>query len=279
VVNITAAHRLFELSEQMNARSEQSRASQFDDEALVALKNVQPLHEILQPLIDKVCDGLSKMGKIVGGATLPKDAGPENLAMFIETKHSCEVNVLMPMEDISKVLNATRGLLKEMYDHQAAELVRLSELLVAFKQKYGSNLERILQLEANATVLAQRSSAVLSATRDLRRQITDAEAAYFKDLQRYETSCCKWESNVDQLQKDAFSSCDAMSAGAIESGDVQCLVDLPPPKVEVCQKLLRGEGQLLKRLEKQVRESTDALDRLSKMISGDSSDAARPKLQ
>ena len=279
VVNITATHCLYETSEQMKAKSEQNHASQFDDKALEALENVQPLHEILQPLIDKVCDGLSKMGKIVGGATLPKDAGPENLAVFLETQHSCEVNVLMPMEEISKVLNARRELLKEMYDHQAAELIRLSELLVAFKHVYGSNLERVLQLEANASILANRSSAVLIATRDLRPQITDAEAAYFKDLQRYETSCSKWEGTVDQLQKDAFSSCDAMSAGAIENGDVQCLVDLPPQKIEICQKLLRGEGQLLKKLEKNVRESSDTVDQLSKMISGHSSDSARLKLQ
>jgi hypothetical protein len=279
VVNITATHCLHEASEQMKAKSEQTHTSQFDDKALEALKSVQPLHEILQPLIDKVCDGLSKMGKIVGGATLPKDAGPENLAVFLETQHSCEVNVLMPMEEISKVLNARRELLKEMYDHQAAELVRLSELLVAFKQKYGSNLERVQQLESSASILAQRSSAVLTATRDLRPQITDAEAAYFKDLQRYETSCSKWEGTVDQLQKDAFSSCDAMSAGAIENGDVHCLVDLPPQKVEVCHNLLRGEGQMLKKLEQKIRDSSDSVEQLSKIMSGLSTDAARLKLQ
>lgn len=279
VVNITETHCLHEISEQMKAKSEQSRASQIDDEALEALKSVQPLHNLLQPLFDKVCDGLSKMGKIVGGATLPKDAGPENLAVFLETQHSCEVNVLMPMEEISKVLNARRDLLQEMHDHQAAELVRLSELLVASKQTYVSNLDRVLQLEASASILAQRSSAVLTATRDLRPQITDAEKAYFKDLQRYETSCSKWEGTADQLRRDATSSCDAMSAGAIENGDVHCIVDLRPEKVELCHNLLKGEGQLLKKLEREVKESNDALKQLSKAISGLPIDSTRHKLQ
>ena len=255
VVNITTTLCLHEASEQMKAKFEQTHASQFDDKALEARKSVLPLHEMLQPLIDKVCDGLSKMGKIVGGATLPKDAGPENLAVFLETQHSCEVNVLMPMEEILKVLNARRELLKKMYDRQATKLLRLSELLVLFKQKYGSNLERVQQLESNALILAQRSLAVLTATRDLRPQITDAEAAYFKDLQRYKTSCSKWEGTVDQLQKDTFSSCDAMSVVAIENGDVHCLVDLPPQKIEVCHNLLRGEGQMLKKLEQKIRDS------------------------
>jgi len=281
VVNITATQCLHETSEQMNAKSEQLDASDAskDDEALQVLKRVQPLPELLQPLVDKVSNGLSKMGKIVGGATLPKDAGPENLAIFLETQHSCEVNVLMPMEEMSKILSARRELLREMYNHQAAELGRLTALLDEFKVRYESNLKRVVELESNASVLAERSSAVLTATRELRPQITNAEAAYFKDLQRYETSCNKWEGTVDQIQQDATTSCDAMSSGAIENGDVRCLVDLPPKKIEVSHKLLRGEKLLLQQLEKRVKESSAVVEKLSKTISGlDSVDAARLRL-
>jgi lysozyme family protein len=171
----------------------------------------------------------------------------------------------MPMEEISKLLGARRELLKEMFNHQAAELKRLSDMLVAFKQNYDANLERVVHLEANASILAKRSSAVLTATRDLCPQITDAEAAYFKELQRYETSCSKWQGTVEQIKKDASSSCDAMSAGAIENGDVQCLVDSNPQNIQVCQKLLRGEGQMLKSLEKKVKESSNEVDQLLKL--------------
>ncbi|KAL7538311.1 hypothetical protein ACHAXR_008460 [Thalassiosira sp. AJA248-18] len=279
VVNITATQCLHETSEQMLEKSKELDAYDGDDEALEILKRVKPLHELLQPLIDKVCDGLSKMGKIVGGATLPKDAGPENLAVFLDTQHSCEVNVLMPMEEMSKILSARRELLKEMYDHQAAELVRLTALLSEFKQKYESNLKRVVELESKASVLAERSSAVLTATRELRPQITDAEAAYFKDLHRYETSCNKWDNQISELKKDASSSCDAMSAGAIENGDARCLVDLPPQKIEVCHKLLSGERQMLKELDQKVKESSAVVEQLSKTISGlDSADAARLRL-
>lgn len=277
IVNVTAAHCLHRTSEQMMAKSVPSHAShdasQVDDKALEALKIVKPLHEILHPMVTKVCDGISKLGKIVGGATLPKDAGPENIAVFLDTQHSCEVNVLMPMEEMSKVLSARRELLKEMYDHQSVELVRLSELLTALKQKNESNHEHVLKLETNASILAKRSSAVLTATRDLRPQITDAEAEYFKELQRYETSCRKWEGTVDQIQKDASSSCDIMSAGAIENGDVLCLVDLPPAKIEYCQKLLRGEGKMLHQIEKDVKKSSEAVEQLSKIVSGFPADA------
>lgn len=265
IVNVTAARCLHETSELMEAKSEQNHTVQYDDKAMEALQNVQPLYEGLQPLVSKICDGLSKMGKIVGGATLPKDTGPENLAVFLDTQHSCEINVIMPMAEISKVLGARRELLKEMYNHQAAELKRLSDILFAFKQKYDANLERVVHLEANASILAKRSSAVLTATRDLSPQITDAEAAYFKELQRYETSCSKWQGTVEKIKKDASSFCDAMSAGTIENSDVQCLVDSHPQNIKVCHKLLRGEGQMLKSLEKKVKESSNEVERLLKM--------------
>ena len=277
VVNITAAQCLYETSEQMKIRAEQLDATiDTDDKALEILKRVMPLHELLQPLIDKVCDGLSKMGKIVGGATLPKDAGPENLAVFLDTQNSCESNILMPMEEMSRIISTRRELLTEMYNHQSAELVRLAALLDEFKKKYEANKKRVAALEVKASVLTERSSAVLTATRELQPTVTDAEVAYFKDLKRYETSCNKWEGTVDQLEKDITKSCDAMSAGAIENGDVSCLVELPPEKIEVCHKLLRGEAQMLKKIEQKVKGASDTVEEISKIISGlDSEDAAR----
>lgn len=250
----------------MRLQSEHSHYLDNVDTAFRALENLRPLNEILQPLFDRVCDGLSKMGKIVGGHTLPKDAAPENLALFLETQHSCKVNVLVPMEEMSKVLGTRRELLKEMYEHQAAELARVSALLDEYSEKYSTHVDRVAALELSASTLAKRSSALLTATRELRPQITDAEAAYFKDLQRYETSCNKWQDTVDRLHNDATSSCDALSFEAIESGDVQCLIDLPPPKVEVCHKLLRSEAQMLKKLEQKIEVSRDAVEKLSAIV-------------
>ena len=75
-INVTAAQCLHETSEQMKAQAEQrlDASDDVDRTALEVLKKVKPLPELLQPLVDEVCDGLSKMGKIVGGATLPQDA-------------------------------------------------------------------------------------------------------------------------------------------------------------------------------------------------------------
>ena len=219
------------------------------------------------------------MGKIVGGATLPKDAGPENVAVFLDTQYSCEVNVLVPMEEMSKILAARRALLKGMYDHQAAELARLSSLLEAFKEKHQANLTRVAALETNAAALATRSSAVLLAARDLRPRITEAEARYFRELRRYEAGCDRWEGTVDGLRATAAAACDALSAGAVARGDVRCRAALPPRKVEHCHRLLRGEGQILKKLERRVQASGAVVERLSKALSGlDSAEAAQLRL-
>ena len=273
VVNITAAKYLHESSELMKAKSEQFDASDGDDAALGVLKTVKPLHELLQPLVDKVSAGLSKMGKIVGGSTFPKDTGPEILSIFLETQRSCEMNVVTPIEEMSMILHSRRDLLTEMYDHQVAEVERLTKLLEEFKRTHESNATRVKELELNASTLAERSSAVLIASRSLHPHVTDAEAAYFKDLQRYDSTCKKWDEKVSQLKRDATSSCHAMSAGAIQKGDVRCLVDLPPEKIDVCHKMLRGEAQLLKQLEQKVKKSSDVVEELSKAMSkGETSD-------
>jgi hypothetical protein len=279
VINVTATQYLHESSELMKAKSEQLSASDGDDAALQVLKTVKPLHELLQPLVSDVSNGLSKMGKIVGGSTLPKDAGPEILSIFLETQRSCEVNVVTPIEQMSKILHSRRDLLKEMHDHQAAELERLTKLLDEFKEKHESNVKRVKELEATASKLAERSSAVLTASRSLHPHLTDAEAAYFKDLKRYESTCKKWDEKVSQLKKDATSSCDAMSAGAIQNGEVRCLVDLPPGKIDICHKMLRGEAQLLKTLEQKVKDSSVIVEKISKSLSkGEAADAARLRL-
>ena len=65
VVNITATQCLSKTSEQMKVKSERFDAINGDQKALEVLKRVKPLPELLQPLIDKVCNGMSKIGNIV----------------------------------------------------------------------------------------------------------------------------------------------------------------------------------------------------------------------
>ncbi|KAL7552129.1 hypothetical protein ACHAWF_015352 [Thalassiosira exigua] len=267
----------------VKAKSERRPASSVEDnEALEVLRRVQHLSKLLPPPIDWICKDLPKMGKIVGGATLPRDAGPEDLAVVLETRRSCEEDVLAPMEEAAAILDARRDLLREMHDRQRSELARLTGLLDEVRKRRDASARRAAELEAGASALASRSAAVLAAVRELRPRITDAEAAYFKDLRGYEASVSKWEGAARRAGEDATAFREAVEAAAgVEGGggDARCLVDLPPEKEKVVRNLLRGEGQILKNLDRKVAECEKVVERLSKVVAGvESEEAARLRL-
>lgn len=271
VINITKTQCIHEASLQMEAKMDQLLAIK-DNSTPDILKNVKPLTELLQPLTDNVCGGLSKMGKIVGGSTKAKDVGPENLAIFLATQKSCGQDIVLPMEEISRVINGRKDLMQEMHESQYAELQRLDNLIEELKSKYESNRKKVAELETESAMLVSRSSAVLTAARDLRPQLTDAETQYFKDLERTEIKCNQWEEQVKQISNDADATCKAMSAGAIESGEVHCLVNLPDDKIDLCVQMLHGEKQLLKNAEHKINTAADTLGQFS------STDAARIRM-
>lgn len=258
VVNITTLQCIHEASLQMETRMERSSQSTPD-----VLKNVKPLYELLQPLTDKLCKGLDNLGKIVGGNTKPKDVGPEDLAVFLETKRSCGQNIILPMEEMSIIIKSRKDFMVQLSESQSVELQRLTKLIDELKTKHESNRRKVAELEAESAILTSRSSAVLTATLDLRPHITDAEVEYFRDLKRYESSCNKWEEQVKQITNNADSMCKAMSDGAIESGEICCLADLSRDKMEMCVKMLKGEKEMMKKTEHRINQSTSTLNQLS----------------
>ena len=234
-----------------------------DESTPDVLRNVKPLYELLQPLTDKLCNGLDKLGKIVGSNTKPKDVGPEDLAIFLETKRSCGQNIIIPMEEMSIIMKSRKDFMKQLNESQSVELQHLTKLIDALKTKHESNRKKVAELEAESAILASRSSAVLTASRDLRPQITDAEVEYFRDLKRFESSCNKWEEQVKQITNNADSMCKVLSDSAIESGEVCCLADLSADKMEMCVKMLKGEKEMMKKTEHRINQSTTALNQLS----------------
>ena len=104
--------------------------------------------------------------------------------------------------------------------------------------------------ESNATLLAQRSGALLQASQDLRPSITDAEHEYFQLLKRVRAKCEKWEDSIGELQETSRALCDAMV-----SGRASIDVDLTPSDVEHCRALLRGEEEALHASGEYVRQT------------------------
>ncbi len=173
-----SAQCLQKTSEQMKAKSEQLDVAGGDQRSLEVLQRVKPLPELLRPLVDKVCEGLSKMGKI-----LPEDAGPEDLAVLLDTKRSCEKNVLLPMDLCPRSLPPVVGSRNRCMSTRPPSWSVSPRCLTSS----GRGASRT----SDSSALAERCLAALTAARALRPQVTDADAAYFRDLRRHETTCNK----------------------------------------------------------------------------------------
>ena len=272
VADVTAAQCLHETSERMRSRSagagmpDDGGGGGGGDEALEVLSRVRPLSSVLQPLVDRATDGLARMGKIVGGSTAPADAGPESVAVFAATREGCSADVLTPLAEIAAALRGRTALLGEMRGHQSAEIERISALLDELRERRTESAALASELERSAGALASRSSAVLTAAREVRPRVTDAEAEYFRELRRHEASLGRVEGGVDATVVDARRARDGLVrlAGRGDDGDdaPRCLVDLPGGKAELCRDLLRGEGQVLRRIEAGVTRSRAGLDGL-----------------
>ena len=267
VADVTAAQCLHETSERMRARAAGTCPPDGGDGALEVLDRVRPLSSVLQPLVDRATDGLARMGKIVGGSTAPSDAGPESVAVFAGTRESCAADVLAPLAEIAEALRGRTALLEEMRGHQSAELERIASLLDELRERRTRSADLASELERNAGVLASRSSAILTAAREVRPGVTDAEAEYFRELRRHEASLGRVGEGVDAAAGDAARARDVLvrlaergRGGGDGDEPPGCLVDLTEDKAELCRDLLRGQGQVLKRIEAGVTRSRAGLD-------------------
>ena len=220
---------------------DKSRDFSSADEALKAMEATPPLHELLLPLIEKVKDGLAGMGKIVGARTAQKDINPGLLAAAISVKERCDKEVVLPLEEMNQITASRLKELKDMYKSQLSQVSALQETIALLKDRSNTTSEKMEVAESNATLLAQRSRALLQASQDLRPTVTDAELEYFQLLKRVKAKCEKWEENIRELQQASTSLC-----SAIDAGQASIDLDLSPQEVDNCRSLLHGQEEALR---------------------------------
>lgn len=213
-----------------------------------------PLHELLAPLIDQVRRGLDGMGKIVGGSTAPKDINPGTLAVVISVKERCDKEIVLPLKEMNQITASRLTELEDMYKSQISQVSALKETIELLKDRTKTISEKIEVAESNATLLSQRSGALLQASQDLRPSITDAEHEYFQLLKRVRAKCDKWEGSIGELQQASMALCDVMV-----SGRATIDVDLTPSDVENCHALLRGEEEALHTSGEYVRQTRNVV--------------------
>jgi len=253
-VNITAAQYLHEASvldasTSLTEPKTNNKAVIESDKALKVMQSMQPLHEQLKPLMTKVVASLSTMGKIVGGQTKPSEANASSIATFISTKEKCEQDIVLPLQEMNELSSNRMNVLKDMHAHQEKQVQQLKNMIDTLRQRMKVTSEKKMIAESNANVLAQRSAAVLAASRDLLPTITEAEREYFGQLKRYEMNVHKWESAFQDVQNKCTTLCDGMDPNI-----TSCKVNLNEEHIAQCFDLLGAEGKLLKKHGKKIEK-------------------------
>jgi hypothetical protein len=227
---------LFHISEEENSPDPSAA-----DEALRAMEATPPLHELIEPLIERVRGGLDGMAKIVGANTAPRDINPSTLAIVVAVKERCNKEIILPLKEMNQITASRLVELKDMYKSQISQVAALKESVQLLQDCLKSTANSLDVAVSNATLLSQRSSAILQSSQDLRPTTTEAEREYWQLLKRFRAKCENWEVAVGELQQASRSFCNTMKDG-LATFDF----NLEANEYEKCRALLRGEEKDLR---------------------------------
>ncbi len=257
VVNLTAVQYLNEARSNRESTTEVNARVKSDeekeaDEAVVAIEELPPLHEKISPLLEKISDGLSGMSKMVGGSTEPQNVTPGAVAVFVSTKQTCEQDIIVPLRNLHALISPHIPYLQSLHKHQILQLDRLKGMMQKLEERIGATKKKLLVIDANHNGMSQRSADILVTSRELAPSVTRSEQEYFKDVQRCEANCSKWEQNFTELQ----ARCKVLSQG-IKTAQVELKIkaELNDDQKETCRVLLEGQRSLLKKSEMTLREA------------------------
>jgi hypothetical protein len=236
--------------------------SSASETALSVLHDAAPLHELLEPLVQKLSAGLGGMGRIVGSSTPSEDITPDLLAVSMLVKERCDKEVVLPLLEMKEVVEARRKELKIMYNNQLALLKSLQDTVNTLKERMDVIRDKSEIVGTNATSLAQRSSSVLQSSNDLLPTITQAEHDYFQELKMLNTKCQTWAAEYERLNKKVHDLRDSL-----DEGNTAGELVLEPALVENANRLLEADGILLKKHTVRLKDSSQKVKQLA-AISG-----------
>ena len=205
-VNITESQYLHEMEHLVrpNANKNDSRVPETMNPSAAALKKIeelQPLYEIVDPLLKKVTDGLSGMGKIVGSSTASKDISPEKLAVALAVKARCEKEVVLPLNELRRTVQARREILKSVFKDQKEQARTLKKTIATMQARMAAMSEKMETAQENAKNLGLRSASVLQASQDLLPSLTQAEYDYIQQLKKLRSNLAQHEASFEVLNR------------------------------------------------------------------------------
>jgi len=277
-VNMTAALYLNEASNQLAAEisavtTTHSQPAGFpdaikeSDEALKTMESISPLHEQIQPLFAQISKGLSNMSKIVGGTTDPRKITAGGLATFLSTKQSTEQDVIIPIKELNALVSARVQYLDSMRQHQMSQLKQLQNMVSTLQNRVRDTNAKKTAVESNSKMLSDRSAAVLATARELTPNITEAELQYFKDIQRYEVNCGKWEEALEDIRSEYNNIRSQAEVGGTK-------IPLSAQQKDLCDTLLEGQGELLRQVGSKIKTMEGAMGSI--MVANGLEDGRKP---
>jgi hypothetical protein len=258
-VNLTETrhyHEMEALSENNDRPAIQGASA--SDLALRSLQDIAPLHELLQPLFQKIGSGLAGMGKIVGSETHKKDITPDLLAVSMSVKERCDNEIVLPVLEMTEIVSARQKELAIMYDNQLAQLKTLKETVALLKEKMGAIREKAEVARTNAKSLAQRSAAALQSSTDLLPTITQAEYDYFQELKRLDDKTKDWQEEFERMNLKVSGLRDS-----VDEGKTPGPLTLKSDAVQNANMLLKATGAMQKKQTERLDEAEEKVDELA----------------
>lgn len=246
-VNVTESRYLHELehlvnpdggsgSTKLNQTAMASTASSLESQRLDFLN---PLYELVEPLLKDISRGLSGFGKIIGTQTPSKNITPVMMAVALSVKKRCDKEVVLRLIELKKTITARRDMLRMVLEEQKKQVEHVKETIESLRVRTcvaGSTIERARR---SATDLAKRSDAVLQASRDLLPSLTKAEIAFFQQLKRLDAKL-----HLDEKQFVKTSATMKSLRPNLYKGKFKCAIDLGD-QVPHCDQLLDGQAKIM----------------------------------
>jgi hypothetical protein len=198
-VNLTETRQLQEMEALGDIETSTSNTS-FDNSKVKELEDISPLHEIVEPLAEKIVKGLDGLAMVVGSSTPVSKVTPDQLAAATSIKQRCDDEIVMPILEMREHLKARKKLLAVMYGNQIAQVKTLQDTVSKLKERTSLIQEKASVVQDNSTCLSQRSAAALQSSQDLLPTITQAEFDYFQHLQKLDAKTLQWVGEFESLQ-------------------------------------------------------------------------------
>jgi hypothetical protein len=234
-------------------------AVQQSDEVLAITdgsQETESLANTIQPLIQKVYNGISKMAQIGGSSTPPDDISVDVLAGAMSIYEKTKKEVYLPLVEMNEYVAARREEMKNGVVQKQQEAIKaLLEVISKLREKQSAIQERMDVLFANSKALEARSSSALQSSKDLQPTITQAEYDYFQEVKRLEDKTTSWEGEAEILKVKVASVTDSIENGA--------MINLSEENLGNAKQLLQGTEKYIEKGWKDIRSLSSKVDQLA----------------